>query len=64
VRSVSAEVVERQRDSLPGRHSDPPSTDGVHRRRVERDVVDDVADVGCQRDPGSRRALCLVVGHY
>jgi len=63
-RSVSTEVVERQSDPLPGRHSDPPGADSVQRRRVERDVVDDVADVRCQRDGRSGQALGLVVGNH
>jgi len=50
---VPAEVVQRQCDPLAGSHSDAPGTDGVERRRVERDVVDNVADVRRQGDWGS-----------
>jgi len=64
VRSVSADVVQRQRDPLSRRHPDAPSTDGVQRRRVERNVVDDVACISSQRDRCTRRAPCLVVRHY
>ena len=50
---MPAEVVQRQCDPLAGSHSDAPGTDGVERRRVERDVVDNVADVRRQGDWGS-----------
>jgi len=61
---VPTEVVQRQCDPLAGSDSDAPGTDGVKRRRVERDVVDNVADVRRQRDWSSGRALGLVVGHH
>ena len=61
---MPAEVVERQSDPLSGRHSDSPGTDSAQRRRVERDVVDDVADVCRQRDRSSRRTFRVIVGHH
>ena len=59
-----AEVVERQGDPLSGRHADPPDAGRVTRRRVECDVVDQVAGVGGQRDGGACRTLGLVVGRH
>jgi len=61
--TVSAEVVKGQSDTLSGRHTDPPRTDGVERGRVERDVVDYESGVCCKRDGRSSRTLGLVVGH-